>query len=96
MLKNDISRLFNTNFRQILIYFFSFMHRGDMGFIAISESTHFCLSKIIFTFPPNFFTSLGIARQNMEKLSSDSSLGPIRVQTLANIFLKNESKSYLL
>ena len=75
MLKNDISRLFNTNFRQILIYFFSFMHRGDMGFIAISESTHFCLSK---------------------KLSSDSSLGPIRVQTLANIFLKNESKSYLL
>ena len=59
MLKSDISRLFNTNFRQILTYFFSFMHRSDMGFIAISESTYFCLSKIIFTFPPIFLQVLG-------------------------------------
>ena len=29
------------SFRQILIYFLSFIHQGHMGFIVISESTHF-------------------------------------------------------
>ena len=45
------------SFRQILIYFFSFMHQGHMGFIAISESTHFGLSKTILTFPNIFCKS---------------------------------------
>ena len=49
----------NLSFRQILIYFFSFMHQGHMGFIAISESTHFGLSKTIFPFPENFSQVLG-------------------------------------
>ena len=31
------------SFRQILIYFLPFMHQGHMGFIAITESTHFGL-----------------------------------------------------
>ena len=45
-------------FRQILIYFFSFMDQCHMGFIAISESTHFGLSKTSFTFPKNFLQVL--------------------------------------
>ena len=47
------------NFRQILIYFFPFMHQGGMGFIGISESTHFVLSKTIFPFPKIFLQVLG-------------------------------------
>ena len=47
------------NFKQILIYFFSFMHQGQMGFMAISESTTFGLSKTIFTFPQYFLQGLG-------------------------------------
>ena len=47
------------SFRQILIYFFSFMHQGHMGFIAISESTPFDLSKTIFTFPQYFLKIFG-------------------------------------
>ena len=38
------------SFRQTLIYFLFFMHQDHMGFIAISESTHFGLLKTIFTF----------------------------------------------
>ena len=44
---------------QILIYFFSFMYQSHMGFIAISESTHFGQSKTIFTFPKKFHEVLG-------------------------------------
>ena len=51
-----------------------------MGFIAISESKHFVLSKTIFTFPKPQ-KCLGIAMQNMEKLSLEPSLGTIRAQT---------------
>ena len=69
-------------FRQILIYFLSFMHQGHMGFIAISESTH-CSMKNNFYFYPKFFAGLGIVRQIMEKLGLDPSLSPIRAQTLA-------------
>ena len=47
------------SFRQILIYFFSFMHQSHMGVITISESTHFGLSKTIFTFPQYFLQLLG-------------------------------------
>ena len=47
------------SFRQILIYFFSFMHEGHMGFIGISESTHFGVSKAFFTFLQNFSQVLG-------------------------------------
>ena len=47
------------SFRQILICFFSFTNQGHMGFIAISESTHFGVSKTIFTFPKNFLQILG-------------------------------------
>ena len=47
------------SFRQILVYFFSFMHQGCMGFIAISESVHFGLSKTVFTFPQDFSQVLG-------------------------------------
>ena len=59
-----------------------------MGFIPISKSTHFGLSKAIFTFPQNFLLSLGIVRQGMEKLSLDPSLGPIGALTLAKIISK--------
>ena len=75
------------NFRQILICIFSFMQQGYVGFIVISESTHFGLSKTIFTFP-QYPQSLGIVRQSLGKLGSDPYLGPIRAQTFANIFLK--------
>ena len=34
------------------------MNQGHMGYIAISESTHFGLSKITFTFPKNFLQVL--------------------------------------
>ena len=54
-----------------------------MGFIAISESTHFGLSKTIFKI---FFLSLEIVRQSMENLGLDPSVDPIRAQTLGNIF----------
>ena len=59
MLKNDIVGFLVLSFRQTLIYFFSFMHQGQMGFIAISESTTFGLSKTIFTFPQYFSQVLG-------------------------------------
>ena len=38
------------NFKQILFHFFCFLHQGHMGFIAISEISHFGLPKTIFTF----------------------------------------------
>ena len=41
------------SFRQILTYFFLFYA------IAISEITHFGLSKTFFTFPQNFSQVLG-------------------------------------
>ena len=44
---------------QILICFFFFMYQSHMGFVAISESTHFILSKTIFTFPKKFHEVLG-------------------------------------
>ena len=47
------------SFRQILICFVYFMDQDHMGFIAISESTHFGLSKTIFTFPKIFSQVLG-------------------------------------
>ena len=75
------------SFRQILIYFFSFMYQGHMGFIAISESIHFCLWKTIFTFPEIFCKSWD-SEANLEKLSSDPSLSPTRAQTLAKIIFK--------
>ena len=59
MLKNDIIGFLVLSFRHILIYFFSFMHQGHMGFIAISESAPFGLSKTIFTFPQYFLQVLG-------------------------------------
>ena len=58
-----------------------------MGFIAISESTHFGVSKTIY-FSQKFFAGLGIARQSMGKLGLDPSLGTIRAQTLAKYFFK--------
>ena len=51
--------ILGLSFRQILIYFFSFMYQGHMGFIAISESTHFGLSKTFFIFTQNFSQVLG-------------------------------------
>ena len=61
------------------------MNQGHMDYIAISESTHFGLSKITY-FSQQFFASLGIVRQNIEKLGSDPSLGSVRAQTLASFF----------
>ena len=42
------------NFKQILFHFFCFLYQGHMGFIAISEISHFGLPKTIFTFSKNF------------------------------------------
>ena len=70
-------------FSYILIYFFSFMQQGHMGF-AISESTHL-------DFPKNFFASLGIAWQSMEKVGF---LGPTRAKTLAKKILLNQNDIY--
>ena len=63
------------------------MHQSHMGFIAISETTNFGLSKIIFTFTKNFLR-LGIAGQKMKKLGLEPSFGPVRAQTLAKLFTK--------
>ena len=41
-----------------------------------------------FYFSQKFFASPGIVRQSMERLGSDPSLAPIRVQTLAKKFFK--------
>ena len=46
-------------FRQILIYFFSFMHQGHMAFLAISKGVYFGLLKTIFAFPTPFSQFLG-------------------------------------
>ena len=52
------------NFKQILFHFFCFLYQGHMGFIAISEISHFGLPKTIFTFSKNF-------------LNLDPSLSPV-------------------
>ena len=62
------------SFRQISIFFLSFMHQGHMGFIAISESAHFGM-KNNFCFSQKYFASLGIARQIMEK-HGETGFGP--------------------
>ena len=46
------------SFKEILIYFFSCMHQHHMGFITISETTYFGLSKKFFTFPKIFLQVL--------------------------------------
>ena len=73
------------SFKEILIYFFSFMHQHHMGFITISETTYFGLSKK-FLLSPKIFCKSWKARQGMEKLGLDPSSAPIRDQTLAKTF----------
>ena len=74
-------------FRQILIYFLSSMHQSHMGFIAVSESIHFGLSKTIFTFP-KFFRKSWDSEAKCGKIKFGPFFGHIRTQTLAKITFK--------
>ena len=77
VLKNDINRP---------LFFISHASRS-LGFYCYFWKYSFWSMKNHFYFSPNFFASLGIARQSMEKLGLDPSSGPIG-STLFHTFFR--------
>ena len=78
---------FILSFRQILIYFFSFMDQVIWVLLLFLKVHILVYQKQFLLFPKNF-AGLGIARQSMGKLGLDPPLGTIRAQTLAKYFFK--------
>ena len=74
MLKNDIGRLFGTEFQTNFDLFFSPFCIKVTWALLLFLKVNLLVYQKHFYFSPIFFTSYGIARQSMEKLRSDLSL----------------------
>ena len=85
-LKMILVGFLGLNFRQILVYFSSFMHQGHMGFIFLKVQV-FVYEKQFLLFP-KFFSKSWDSEEKYAKMGLDPSLGPIRAQTFAKKFFK--------